>query len=57
MFYGTAPTSGELFANITAPVTAYYGGDDARVNATIPQTQTFMQQYDKPFSYQIFTGA
>lgn len=57
VFYGTAPASGELFANIKAPVVAYYWGDDARINATISQTQGFMDQYTKQFSYQIFTGA
>lgn len=35
-FYGTSPDEAGL-ARITVPVLAHYGGDDARVNATIPR--------------------
>jgi carboxymethylenebutenolidase len=37
-FYGSAPDEAGL-ARITAPVLAHYGGDDARVNATIPRAR------------------
>lgn len=57
VFYGSAPEDGSLFASITAPVTAYYGWDDARINATIPTTEEFMKQFDKPFMYEMYSGA
>lgn len=37
-FYGSAPDEAGL-ARITVPVLAHYGGDDARVNATIPRAR------------------
>jgi carboxymethylenebutenolidase len=43
-FYGTGPTSDEGVTGIEAPVHGFYGGDDARVNATIEPTQALMQK-------------
>ncbi len=57
VFYGSAPEDWSLFAGITAPVTAYYGGDDARINATIPKTESDMKLYNKPFTYEMYSGA
>src|SRR6201986_1671039 len=39
VFYGTGPTD---VSSITAPVYGFYGGNDARVGATIPQTTAAM---------------
>lgn len=57
VFYGTAPEEADIYDGIIAPVTAYYGWDDARVNATIDQTVDYMEQYNKPFRYEVYTGA
>jgi carboxymethylenebutenolidase len=57
VFYGTAPEEGELYEQIEAPIVAFYGGDDERVNATIPQTEAYMQQFEQTYQYEIYTGA
>jgi carboxymethylenebutenolidase len=57
VFYGTAPTEASDFARIQAPVYGFYGGNDQRVNATIPQTEAFMKDADKQFEYEIYPDA
>jgi len=56
VYYGGAPTADEL-ARATAPVLGLYGGDDARVNATIEPAAAEMVRLDKFYEYQIFDGA
>lgn len=57
VFYGTAPEEEEVYTNIEVPVIAFYGGDDARVNATIEQTETYMTENNNAFSYEIYEWA
>ena len=56
VFYGSPP-SAEAMANIKAPVLGLYGGNDARINATIPATDSTMKQLGKSYEYHIFEGA
>lgn len=56
-FYGTGPQEASGVANITAPVFAFYGGNDARVNATIPKTEELMRAAGKRFEPVIYDGA
>ncbi len=56
-FYGTGPTTDEGVSGIEAPVYGFYGGDDARVNATIEPTQALMQKHGKKFEPVIYEGA
>jgi carboxymethylenebutenolidase len=56
VFYGTSPTTADL-ANIKAPVLGFYGGDDARVNATIEPASGEMKKLGKVYEYEIFEGA
>jgi carboxymethylenebutenolidase len=56
-FYGTGPQQPSGVAGITAPVHGFYGGDDARVNATIPKTEELMQAAGKAFDPKIYDGA
>ncbi len=56
-FYGTGPQDAAGVANITAPVYGFYGGDDARVNATIPKSQELMNAAGKKFEPVIYEGA
>jgi len=42
---------------IKAPVLGLYGGNDARVNATIGWADTTMQALKKSYTYKIFDGA
>jgi carboxymethylenebutenolidase len=54
VFYGPPPKE---FANITAPVYGFYGGNDARINATIPDTQKAMKDAKKKYEPVTYEGA
>lgn len=56
VFYGSPP-SAEQMANIAAPVLGFYGGNDARINATIPATDSLMKRLGKPYEFHILDGA
>jgi carboxymethylenebutenolidase len=62
-YYGSAPTATadtideSMVAKIGAPVMAMYGGNDARINTTIPATEAAMKKLNKSFSKNIFDGA
>lgn len=47
VFYGRSP--GDDFESIACPVYGFYGGDDTRINATIPLTEDVMLALDKVF--------
>ncbi len=57
VFYGTAPKEEDVYISIDAPVYGFYGGDDNRVNSTIPDTETYMKNAGKTFEYVIYEGA
>jgi carboxymethylenebutenolidase len=54
VFYGTGPTD---VSSITAPVYGFYGGNDARVGATIPQTTAAMKAAGKTYEPVTYDGA
>jgi carboxymethylenebutenolidase len=54
VFYGTGP---EEVASITAPVYGFYGGNDARVDATIPETTAAMKSAGKKYDPVTYEGA
>ena len=56
-FYGGGPQDAEGVAGIEAPVYGFYGGNDARVNATIPKTEELMKAAGKTFEPVIYEGA
>jgi carboxymethylenebutenolidase len=56
VYYGSPPGA-EQMAKINAPVLGLYGGNDARINATIPATDSTMKQLGKSYEYHIFEGA
>lgn len=56
VYYGTSPDSAAL-ANVRARVLGLYGGDDARVGATVPGAQREMQRLRKPFEVHSYAGA
>ncbi len=56
VYYGSPP-SAEQMAAINAPVLGLYGGNDARINATIPATDSTMKRLNKAYAFQIFEGA
>ena len=55
VFYGTAPKTG--LDAIKAPVLGLYGGNDARVGATIPPTDSAMKALGKTYEHHIYEGA
>lgn len=56
-FYGGGPQEASGVAGIEAPVYGFYGGDDARVNASIPKTEELMKAAGKTFEPVIYEGA
>jgi carboxymethylenebutenolidase len=54
VFYGTGPDD---VSAITAPVYGFYGGNDARVDATIPATTTAMKAAGKTYEPVTYDGA
>jgi carboxymethylenebutenolidase len=56
LYYGVSPDSA-LLSKIKAPVFGNYGGDDARVNATIGDAATEMKRLGKVYEYEIYDGA
>ncbi len=56
VYYGTSPET-NLLAAIHAPVLGLYGGDDARVVATIAPAQEEMKKLGKSFDPHVFDGA
>lgn len=56
VYYGTSPEAAEL-AKIKAPILGNYGGDDARVDATIPPAEAEMKKLGKTFEPHVYEGA
>jgi carboxymethylenebutenolidase len=57
VFYGNGPTEEAAIARINAPVYGFYGGNDARVNATIPQSTELTKKAGKKYEPVIYEGA
>jgi len=49
VFYGSGPESEEDVSRITAPVYGFYGGNDNRVNSTIPKSTEQMKKAGKTY--------
>ena len=56
VYYGGSPNA-DAFATVRAPILGLYGGDDARVNATIPRADSAMKALGRSFTYQVYPGA
>jgi len=56
VYYGSSPDEKEL-GSIKAPVLGLYGGDDARVNATIEPAAREMKKLGKVYEVEIYEGA
>jgi carboxymethylenebutenolidase len=57
VYYGTSPSDAADYGKIGAPVLGLYGGDDARVNATIPPAEAEMKKLGKRYTVRIYDGA
>jgi len=49
VFYGSPPETKEVLARIACPVYGFYGGNDARITATVPKTAALMKELGKTF--------
>ena len=56
VFYGTPP-NGDDMAKITCPVYGFYGGNDARVTATVPKATEQIKAAGKIYEPVIYDGA
>jgi carboxymethylenebutenolidase len=57
VFYGSGPTDADAIARISAPIYGFYGGADARVNATIPESEQLMESVGKTYQPVIYVDA
>ena len=56
VYYGTRPKPADI-AKIKAPVLGFYGGDDARVTATVAPAEAEMKKLGKTYEPHVFEGA
>ena len=56
VYYGSPPEASAM-ARIRAPVLGLYGGDDARIGATIPPTEAEMKKLGKTYEPHLYEGA
>lgn len=57
VFYGTAPEEDDALTAIGCPVYGFYGGNDARVNATVEPTVERMRAAGKTYDPVTYDGA
>ena len=56
VYYGVAPDSAQIL-QVKAPVLAHYGGDDARVDATIDAAKSALAKQKVPYDPHVYPGA
>ncbi|MBA3342112.1 MAG: dienelactone hydrolase family protein [Gemmatimonadaceae bacterium] len=56
VYYGSSPPSASL-VSVKAPVLGLYGGNDARVNSTIPAADSAIRTLGKIYTHHIYEGA
>ncbi len=56
VYYGTSPDSAAI-TRLHAPVLGFYGGDDARVTATVPDAQRVAKSATKSYEAIVYDGA
>jgi carboxymethylenebutenolidase len=57
VFYGPPPTDEADIARIKCPVFGFYGGNDNRIDATIPSTVELMKKAGKTYEPVTYEGA
>ncbi len=57
VFYGSGPEAPAEIEKVKCPVYGFYGGNDNRVNATIPKSDELMKEAGKSFAPVIYEGA
>jgi carboxymethylenebutenolidase len=57
VFYGSGPDKADDIARIACPVYGFYGGNDARINMTIPKSTDLMKEAGKKYDPVTYEGA
>jgi carboxymethylenebutenolidase len=57
VFYGPPPTDASEMAKIKCPVYGFYGGNDNRIDSTIPKTEELMKAAGKTYEPVTYEGA
>lgn len=57
VFYGPGPTDPTAIARIECPVYGFYAGNDARIGATVPDTEKLMKEAGKTYKPVTYEGA
>ena len=57
VFYGSGTDKEDELGRIGVPVYGFYGGNDARVNATIPKSTDLMKKAGKSYEPVVYDGA
>ena len=57
VFYGSGPTDPAAIVRIDCPVYGFYGGNDNRVNSTIPRSTELMKTGGKTYEPVTYEGA
>jgi carboxymethylenebutenolidase len=57
VYYGTAPAEASAYPKMKAPLLGHFGGDDARVGATLPPAEVELKKLGKRYSFTSYAGA
>jgi carboxymethylenebutenolidase len=57
VFYGSGPVEERDISRVACPVYGFYGGNDARVNSTIPDSEKLMKKAGKTYEPVTYEGA
>ena len=57
VFYGPPPSGEEALSKINCPVYGFYGGNDARISASVPNTTELMKKAGKTYDPVIYQDA
>ena len=57
VFYGYEPVDANAISRVTCPVYGFYGENDARIDATIPDVKKLMSEAKKAYEPRIYKGA
>ncbi len=56
VYYGSSPEA-EALHRVAAPVLGLYGGDDERVNSTVPRADSVLSERGRTFEAHVYEGA
>jgi carboxymethylenebutenolidase len=57
VYYGAAPSDLAAYPKMHAPLLGHFGGDDARVGATLPAAEAELKKLQKKYTFTSYPGA